>query len=139
MALGPINTKVFDEVLQAIEDLDAAEAEACAELQKLMAKTMGSISAELTAAEKQLAFLAPFVELASLSLTNLPQVITFLTKFVEAAIGPQAAAFPKYVAQVAALVAKGAEIVAAAESKASHLPTCGLTIPTLPTVTIPSV
>jgi hypothetical protein len=102
----------------------------CAELQAVVAgmfaplKTlMAEVNTQLTALEAFAALMTPPTDLNSL--------ITWVTSFINTAIGPQAAAHAKLVAQLAQLSAEVAALTTAIHNAAAQIEGCVVSVPPL--------
>jgi len=71
--------------------------------------------------------------------TNPTAVITWVADFITDYLTPQLASYATYVAQLAALETEIAAVLAAIESAQAKFASCSITVPSLPTITIPGV
>lgn len=102
----------------------------CADLQVFVDEAMQSILDEKNALIDQIAQYAPMLELLTVSFTDIGSVISFLENFITAFLTPYLKPYITMSAELVALVAQIAELVAAIEAAAGRIPSCSITIPT---------
>lgn len=113
---APVNADYFDKLTTQINSIDL-----CADLQALVNGVMASLQAEISAIEEEIAAILPLLTIP----TDLGSVITWITNF----IAPMQAAYTKFVAQLAAMLAKITALTDAIASAASRITSCSITIP----------
>ena len=122
-----LNTKVFDDLEAQIDRINT-----CDELQRVAAKEITSILAVHSGMSTQIAFLQDLQPLLHIPGADPAAIVQWLAKFTTLLIGPQLAALPVYLAQVAELTTRVTALVAKFEAKAASFESCAISVPAIP-------
>jgi hypothetical protein len=128
---GVINVAYYNNAVARFGEINS-----CEQLTLVIEEVRAAIQAELDGIAAQLEALAPIVSLAEMNLTNLSSVIDFLTGFVDLVLGPLIKPYLTYTAQLAAMSAQIAAVLAAMQDAIDRLGDCDCSVPT---ITIPAV
>ncbi len=111
-----VNAAYFEQLTADVNAIDG-----CAALQALVNAAMGTLQAEVTAIEGQIASLLPLITLP----TNLGQVISWIAAFATPLVKP----YENYITQLAQTTAAIAQLTQAIEAAAKRLEHCTITVP----------
>lgn len=145
---SPINLAYFNSIISqanavAAQTLElerylspaAAQARIQAELQTLANQAMSDLQAQISGINQQVGVLAPVQALATMSLANIGDVISFCTSFQSQILGPQLLAFESGIATLAGTLAQIGVLTAAINSAASS---AGVTV-SVPIVSVSTI
>ena len=107
-------------------------ASSCADLQNLVNETFASLAAQETAVLAEVAKLAPMLSLLSVSITDLPSVISFCENLISLVLTPYLKPTITYAAQLTAVAAEIATLKSTINGLASNFPSCSISFPTIP-------
>lgn len=119
------NVQVFASLATEVGNIDD-----CAQLQACVDRAMAQFVAQYAGINSQITALAPIAGLLT-NPTNLSEVITWITNFSSIVLGPQYAAYLKYVTELAELIAAVATFTTEINNAASRIGSCTITIPPL--------
>lgn len=111
---------------QGISD-QAAQCNTCAELQRLVSLVSPELAKVEADIASRVATLAAAQELLTLSATDLPSALTFVSKLKTELIGPLLASYATYVTQQTETIAAVAGVSSALTSAASRIGGCSIT------------
>jgi hypothetical protein len=120
----------IDQIDNLIAQINAAPS--CEELQVSVTAcltSLGSIKAIILA---QIEAKALFLDLLTPPTANLTKIVTWITDFITAFIGPEVAAYYTYAAQLALLLEKIVELETAISNAQSRFDSCSIVIPVIP-------
>jgi hypothetical protein len=121
---GPLNTEYFTSLIAQINLCSS-----CAELQAVVTQAMDSINEQLAGITTAVGEFEALQVLLEGPAANPDAIVTWITNLITLYLGPQLAAYAKYVAQLAALTAEVAVLTAAITAAASNFESCTVEIP----------
>lgn len=101
----------------------------CAELQSLTDEVIASLQSQKDAIQAEIDAYAPMIALLTLSISDLPSVITFLENLVENYLTPQLKPYITLAAQLTEFLAAVTSLASAIEAAASSIKGCTVTVP----------
>ena len=115
---SPVNTSYFDSAISTINGINV-----CSDLQSVVTNIGGSLNAEITAINAQIAALLP--------LLSIPHDLGSVISWITAAIAPHQTAYNNLLAQITAIGAQVSALESAITAAAARITHCSISIPSI--------